>query len=152
MKRSVIAAVVLVVSNIVGISRVEALSPPVVEPPLGRCVFPSPRALGAIISTEAKKTYLSQGYKQAFVGVRVFVQRPILQQLTKGNVSGLKSITPTAGNPAMLRITANSKGAPIELGCNADAEITTTVVLIDAKGVRSNGRSVSKVIVQGAFQ
>lgn len=152
MKRSVIAAVVLVVSNIVGISRVEALSPPVVEPPLGRCVFPSPRALGAIISTEAKKTYLSQGYKQAFVGVRVFVQRPILQQLTKGNVSGLKSITPTAWNPAMLRITANSKGAPIELGCNADAEITTTVVLIDAKGVRSNGRSVSKVIVQGAFQ
>ena len=152
MKRFVIAAVVLVVSSIVGVSQVEALSPPAVEPPLGRCVFPSPRALGAIISTEAKKTYLSQGYKQAFVGVRVFVQRPIMQQLKKGNVSGLKSITPTAGNPAMLRITTDSKGAPLEIGCNVDAEITTTVVLIDAKGGRSNGRSVTKVIVQGAFQ
>jgi hypothetical protein len=42
MKRFVIAAVVLVVSNIVGVSRVEALSPPAVEPPLGRCIFPSP--------------------------------------------------------------------------------------------------------------
>jgi hypothetical protein len=113
--------------------------------------FP-PRALGAIISTEAKKTYLSQGYKQAFVGVRVFVQRPIMQQLKKGYVSGLKDIAPTAGNPAMLRITANSKGAPLEIGCNIDAEITTTVTLIDAKGVRSNGRSVTTVIVQGAFQ
>lgn len=152
MKRFVIAAVALFVSSIVGISRVEALSPPAVEAPLGRCVFPSSRTLGAIISTEARKTYLSMGYKQAFVGVRVFVQRPILQQLSKGNVSGLKSITPTAENPAMLRITANSKGAPLEIGCNADAEITTTVVLIDDKGVRSNGRSVSKVIVQGAFQ
>jgi hypothetical protein len=152
MKRFVISAFVLVVSNIVGVSRVEALSPPAVEAVFGRCIFPSPRTLAAIISTEAKKTYLSQGYKQAFVGVRVFVQRPILQQLKKGNVRGLKGISPTAGNPAMLRITANSKGAPLELGCNVDAEITTTVVLIDAKGVRSNGRSVTKVIVQGAFQ
>jgi hypothetical protein len=152
MRRLILGAIVLVVSSVVGGSRVEALSPPAVEAPLGRCIFPSPRTLSAIISAEARKTYLSQGYKQAFVGVRVLVQRPIMQQLNKGAISGLKSITPTAGNPAMLRITANSKGAPLELGCNVDAEITTTVVLIDAKGVRSNGRSVTKVIVQGAFQ
>lgn len=152
MRRFITVAVVLVVSSVVGVARVEALSPPAVEAPLGRCVFPSSRTLGAIISTEARKTYLSQGYKQAFVGVRVLVQRPILQQLKKGNVSGLEGIAPTAGNPAMLRIKTNSKGAPLEIGCNVDAEITTTVVLIDAKGVRSNGRSVTKVIVQGAFQ
>ncbi|MEY4667461.1 MAG: hypothetical protein RL518_160 [Pseudomonadota bacterium] len=152
MKRFIAAVAVLVVSSVMGVGKVEALSPPAVKAPTGRCLFPSGRTLGAVISAEAQKAYLSQGYKSAFVNARVVVKRPVVTTLSKANVSGLTSVSPTAGTPAILRITANQGGTPLELGCNAEAEITTTVVLIDSAGTRSNGRSVTKVTVQGAFQ
>ena len=152
MKRFIVAVAVVVVAGVCGIVSVEAASPAVVKGPIGRCIFPSARTLSAVISAEATKTYLAQGYKQAFVGARILIKKPVVTNLSKANVSGLSKIAPSAGNPAMLQITVNANGAPIELGCNAQAEITTTVVLINAAGVRTNGRSVTKVTVQGVFQ
>ena len=135
-----------------GVVTAEAATPAVTKGPIGRCLFPSARTLSAVISAVATKTYLAQGYKQAFVGARILIKKPLVTNLSKANVSGLSKIAPSAGNPAMLQITANANGAPIELGCNAQAEITTTVMLINAAGVRTNGRSVTKVTVQGVFQ
>ena len=152
MRRFIAAVAVVVVAGVCGIVRAEAASPAVAKGPIGRCLFPSARTLSAVISAEATKTYLAQGYKQAFVGVRLLIKKPVVATLSKGNVSGISKIAPSAGNPAMLQITANANGAPIELGCNAQAELTTTVVLIDAAGARTNGRSVTKVTVQGVFQ
>jgi hypothetical protein len=152
MKGFVTAVAVIVVSSFCGFSSAVAESPPAVKEPVGRCVFPSARALGAVISAEGRKAYLSQGYKQAFVSARAVVKKPVVTKLTMGNITGLTSVALTAGNPTMLRITANAGGTPVELGCNAEAEITTTVVLINSEGVRSNGRSVTKVTVQGVFQ
>ena len=146
-----LVAVVLVV-GVSGIGGVQAQSSASPKAPSSRCLFPSGRTLGAVISEEAKKAYLAQGYKQVLVGVRVVVKRPVVTTLTKGSVTGLTSVTPTAGNPTMLRISANIGGAPLELGCNTEAEITTTVGLTDAAGLRSSGRSVTKVTVQGALQ
>ena len=152
MKRFIAAVAVVVVAGVCGIVRAEAASPAVVKGPIGRCLFPSARTLSAVISAEATKTYLAQSYKQAFVWARILIKKPLVTNLSTANVSGLSKIGPSAGNPAMLQITANANGAPIELGCNAQAEITTTVVLINAAGVRTNGRSVTKVTVQGVFQ
>ena len=119
--------------------------------PIRRCLFPSARTLSAAVSAEATKTYLAQSYKQAFVGARILIKKPLVTNLSKANVSGLSKIAPSGGNLAMLQITANANGAPVELGCNAQADITTTVMLINAAGVRTNGRSVTKVTVQGVF-
>ena len=119
--------------------------------PTGRCQFPSSRALGLIISQEAKSLYLKQGYTQAMVTARVAVKKPLMTALSRGNVAGLGAISITPGSPLLVKIAANAGGTPIELGCNAEAEITTVVTLTDAFGVRTKGRSVSKVIVQGAF-
>ncbi|MEN9847230.1 MAG: hypothetical protein RIS36_2377 [Pseudomonadota bacterium] len=152
MKRFIAAVGVVVVAGVCGMVRAEAATPAVTKGPIGRCLFPSARTLSAVISNEATKTYLAQGYKQAFVGARILIKKPIVANLSKANVSGLSKIAPTAGNPAVLQITANANGAPIELGCNAQAEITTIVVLTDAAGARTNGRSVTKVTVQGVFQ
>jgi hypothetical protein len=152
MNRCIAVAAVVVMSSVFGIGRVEALSPTVVKPVAGRCIFPSARILSAIISAEARTNYLSKGYYQAFVTTRLRVKKSAAKNLTKGNVAGLTSITPTAGEPAMLEIIANAGGTPLELGCSAEAELTTTVVLVDSAGVRSNGRSVAKVILQGVFQ
>lgn len=145
---------------IAGITKVEAQfgstaaatpTPRPVPPPQGRCLFPSSRALSAVIADEAKKMYLKQGYQQAFVGVRVVIKKPVVSVLTAGNVTGIKGIAPQTGSPANLLITANPGGAPIELGCNAEADLVTSVVLIDSAGKRINGRTTSKAIVQGAF-
>lgn len=152
MKRCMAAAAIVVVSSMLGMARAEALTPPAVKAPIGRCLFPSGRALGAVIAAEAKKTYLAQGYREAFVSARVIVKKPVVSNLTKGNVAGLASIAPTTGQPAILQIKVNEGGTPLELGCNVEAEITTSVVLIDSAGARKQGRSVTKVTVQGAFQ
>jgi hypothetical protein len=145
------AAVVIALSSVCGVSGAHATNPPTVKGLTGRCIFPSARTLGAVIAAEAQKMYLAQGYTQARVSARVVVKKPVVTNLTKENVSGLTGIAPTTGTPAMLRITANAGGTPLELGCNAEAEITTTVVLVDSAGVRADGRSVTKVTVQGAF-
>jgi len=152
MKRFIAAAAVMVISSVCGISGAQATDPAAAKGPTGRCIFPSARTLGAVIAAEAQKMYLAQGYTQARVSARVVVKKPVITNLTKENVSGFTGVAPTAGTPAMLRITANAGGTPLELGCNAEAEITTTVALTDSAGVRSNGRSVTKVTVQGAFQ
>lgn len=119
--------------------------------PTGRCQFPSARALGLVISQEAKNLYLKQGYPQALVNTRVAVKKPVVTALSKGSVAGLGPISISPSNPLDVKITANAGGVPIELACNAEAEVTTIVTLIDAFGGRTTGRSVSKVIVQGAF-
>jgi hypothetical protein len=152
MKGCIAAVMVMVVSGICGVTGVEAATPPAAKSPTARCFFPSARALGAVIVDDATKQYLAQGYAKASVSARVLVKRPAVVTLTKGNVSGLTKIAPTTGNPAMLQITTVGGNAPLELGCNADAEITTTVVLVDSAGVRTNGRSITKVTVQGALQ
>ena len=152
MIRFIAAFAVVVFMSVSGVAQAQTTKPAANKGPIGRCLFPSARALGAVISAEATKQYLEQGYKQAFVSARVLVKKPAVVALTKGNVSGLTKVAPTAGNPAMLQISANANGAPIELGCNAEGEITTTVVLIDAAGARKNGRSVTKVTVQGVIQ
>jgi hypothetical protein len=85
------------------------------------------------------------------VTARVAVKKPLMTALSRGNVAGLGAISITPGSPLLVKIAANAGGTPIELGCNAEAEITTVVTLTDAFGVRTKGRSVSKVIVQGAF-
>jgi hypothetical protein len=126
-------------------------TPRPVSSPQGRCIFPSSRALSAVISDEARKIYLKAGYKQVFVGVRVVIKKPIVSVLTTGNVTGIKGIAPQTGSPANLLVTANPGGAPIELGCNAEAVMVTSVALVDSAGKRINGRTTAKVIVQGAF-
>jgi hypothetical protein len=126
-------------------------TPRPVPPAQGRCIFPSSRALSAVISDEARKIYLKAGYKQVFVGVRVVIKKPIVSVLTTGNVTGIKGIAPQTGSPANLLVTANPGGAPIELGCNAEADMVTSVALVDSAGKRINGRTTAKVIVQGAF-
>ena len=154
-----VLAVVAFVS-IAGAVRVEAQAsaaaaatptPRPVPPPQGRCMFPSSRALSAVIADEAKKMYLKQGYKQAFVGVRITIKKPVVSVLTAGNVTGIQGMVPQTGSPANLIITANPGGAPIELGCNAEADLVTSVALTDSTGKRLNGRTTAKVIVQGAF-
>jgi len=116
-----------------------------------RCLFPSSRALSTIIANEAKNMYLTAGYKQAFVGVRVVIKKRATSALTVGNIAGIQKIAPQTGSPANLVVTTNPAGAPIELGCNAEADLVTSVVLIDSAGKRVNGRTTAKVIVQGAF-
>jgi len=142
--------------GIVGIGRVDAQvgnapAARATPAPQGRCLFPSSRALSVVIADEARKSYLKAGYQQAFVGVRIVIKKPVTTALSLGNVAGIKSIAPQTGSPANLIVTANSGGAPIELGCNAEAELTTSVTLIDSAGKRINGRTTSKVVVQGAF-
>jgi hypothetical protein len=117
----------------------------------GRCLFPSSRALSGIIANEAKKMYLTAGYQQAFVGVRIVIKKRLMSALTVGNITGIQKIAPQTGSPASLIVTPNPGGAPIELGCNAEADLVTSVVLIDSAGKRINGRTTAKVIVQGAF-
>jgi hypothetical protein len=150
MKRLATIAIVLMAAC-VGAIRVEAQPTKVNKPPKGRCLFPSSRALGSIIADDAKKTYLQQGYKEALVSVRVIVKKPVTSNISKSNVAGLGAVSPTAGDPTVLRISVNSGGTPLELGCNAEAEITSVVTLVDNAGVRTKGRSVTKAIVQGAF-
>jgi hypothetical protein len=126
-------------------------SPRPVPAPQGRCLFPSSRALSAVIADDARKMYLKAGYAQANVAVRVVMKRPTAAVLTVGNISGIKGLAPQTGSPANLQISVNPGGAPIELGCNAEADLVTTVVLTDSSGKRYNGRTVTKMIVQGAF-
>jgi hypothetical protein len=126
-------------------------TPRPVSSPQGRCIFPSSRALSAVIADEARTMYLKAGYTRAFVGVRLVIKKPTVSVLTTGNVTGLKGIAPQAGSPANLLVTANPGGAPIELGCNAEAHLVTSVALVDSAGKRINGRTTAKVIVQGAF-
>jgi len=95
--------------------------------------------------------YLSAGYQQAFVTVRVVIKKPVVSVLSAGNVMGIKGISPQTGSPANLLVSANPGGTPIEIGCNADADLVTSVSLVDSAGKRSNGRTTTKVIVQGAF-
>jgi hypothetical protein len=127
------------------------LTPKPAPPPQGRCLFPSSRALSAVIADEARKMYLKAGYPQAFVGVRIIIKKPVVSVLTGGNVTGIQGIAPQTGSPANLVVTANPGGTPIELGCNAEADLVTSVSLVDSTGKRINGRTTAKVIVQGAF-
>jgi len=150
MKR-IVAVIMMVLAIVAGGAQAQAQSSLTQKAPTGRCQFPSSRALGLIISQEAKNLYLKQGYPQALVTTRVVVKKPVVTALSKGSVAGLGGISITPSNPLAVKISANAGGAPIELGCNAEAEITTMVTLTDAYGFRTTGRSVSKVIVQGAF-
>lgn len=130
---------------------VSTATPKQTPAPQGRCLFPSSRALSAVIADEARKMYLSAGYQQAFVTVRVVIKKPVVSVLSAGNVMGIKGISPQTGSPANLLVSANPGGTPIEIGCNADADLVTSVSLVDSAGKRSNGRTTTKVIVQGAF-
>jgi hypothetical protein len=127
------------------------MTPNPLPPPKGKCIFPSSRALSAVIADDARKMYLKAGYKQALVAVRILMKKPVVSVLTAGNIVGIKGVAPQTGSPANLQITANPGGAPIELGCNAEAALVTFVVLVDSTGKRLNGRTTTKVIVQGAF-
>lgn len=154
---------ILVLVAIVGFSGVEGAhaqsgakaevtqAPKTVARIQARCLFPSSRALSGIIANEAKNMYLTAGYKQAFVGVRIVIKKRLLSPLTVGNITGIQKISPQTGSPANLVVTASPGGAPIELGCSAEADLVTSVVLIDSAGTRINGRTTAKVVVQGAF-
>ena len=141
-------------TNAVATPTPKPTSKPTLKPPRpfqGRCIFPSSRALGGVIADEAKRMYLKAGYQQAYVGARLIIKKPVMSVLTTGNVTGIQKIAPQAGSPANLVITANPGGVPIELGCNAEADLVTSVSLVDSTGKRINGRTTAKVIVQGAF-
>jgi len=119
--------------------------------PRGRCLFPSGRALGLIISDQAKKVYTQAGYKEVVVTARVVVKRAVPTQLSISNVRGIADISPQTGSPANLIVKGSGAGTPIEIGCNAEADLITTVSLLDKDGKRVRGRTANKVVVQGVF-